>query len=144
MRTKMFSVAAALSAGALMLAACSSSEGGTEPQENGSSSSVKTDTVIDQFGEVRKTIGPNGEEPTPSEELVLTEAEQEEIRNGGYRAAISWHEQSNYSQALQAGMEEVFEELGIEVVSVTDASFDAAVQADQILSAVALNPDVIL
>jgi ribose transport system substrate-binding protein len=102
------------------------------------------DTVIDQFGEITQTVGPNGEEPTPSTELVLTEEEKEQIRAGGYRAAISWHELSNYSQALQAGIEEVFEDLNIEVVAVTDAGFDAAVQADQILSALALEPDVIL
>lgn len=144
MRTKMFSVIAALSAGALMLSACSSDGAEDKPKDDGSSSSVKTDTVIDRFGEVTSTVGPNGEEPTPSEELVLTDEEKAQIREAGYRAAISWHEQSNYSQALQAGMEEVFDELGIEIVSVTDAGFDAAVQADQILSAVALKPDVIL
>jgi len=148
MRTRRFSAVAAIAAAALALAACSNGTDSPSTQSpdatNGSGSSVPMDTVIDRFNDVTETVGPNGESPTPSTELVITDEEKEQLRAGGFRAAISWHELSNYSQALQAGMEEVLEDLGIEIVSTTDAGFDAATQADQLLSALALQPDVIL
>lgn len=111
---------------------------------SGSSPSVPTDTVIDQFGTVVETIGPNGEEPTRAAEVVLTDEQAAAIAAGGYRAAIAWHEVSGWSQAIQAGIEDEFAVLGVEIVSVSDAKFDAALQANQIETAISLEPDVIL
>jgi len=109
-----------------------------------SDAEVPTDTVIDRFGTVTQTVGPNGERPTPVADVTLTDKQAAQIRQGGYRAAIAWHELSNWSQALQSGMESKFDELGVQVVSTTDAKFDAATRANQIESALALKPDVLL
>lgn len=148
MRSMRSAMLAAAAASILVLTACDSTDpadpSDTQPADETAAPGVPTDTVIDRFGDVTQTVGPNGEEPTPSSGLELTDEQKEQIRSGNYRAAILWHELSNYSQALQAGIEEVFAELEIEIVANTDAGFDAAVQADQILSALALEPDVIL
>ncbi len=41
-------------------------------------------------------------------------------------------------------MESKFDELGVQIVSTSDAKFDAATQANQIEYALALKPDVLL
>ena len=88
--------------------------------------------------------GPNGETPTPSSELELTDEEIEQVRSGGYTAALVWHENSAFIQAVEAGVREEFEELGIEVIASTSAEFDAAQQAANIETVLANNPDIIV
>ena len=88
--------------------------------------------------------GPNGETPTPSSELELTDEEIEQVRSGGYTAALVWHENSAFIQAVEAGVREEFDELGIEVVASTSAEFDAAQQAANIETVLATNPDIIV
>lgn len=131
-----FAALATVVAGALALTACS---GGTAE-----GSSVPSDTVIDRFGTVTETVGPNGEVPTPAADLTLTADQRAAIAAGGYRAAILWHELSSWSKAIQAGIEDELSELGIAIVATSDAKFDAATQANQIESTLALQPDVIL
>lgn len=127
---------AALVAGALALTACST---GTA-----AGTSVPDDTVIDRFGTVTETVGPNGETPTPTADLTLTDEQRATIASGGYRAAVLWHELSSWSKAIQAGIEDEFSELGIAIVATSDAKFDAATQANQIETTLTLQPDVIL
>ena len=107
-------------------------------------SGVDDDTVIDQFGEITETVGPNGEAPTDANDVVLTEEQKETIRGGDHRVAILWHELSGWSQAIQDGMMDVFDDLDIEVTTTADAAFDAPTQASQIESALATQPEVIL
>lgn len=134
-RNRALAGAALVGALALTLAACSSGE--TEP-------SVPTDTVIDRFGEITGTVGPNGEQPTPGVDVTLTQEQEEQLRGGDYRAGILWHELSAWSLAIQAGIEDQFADLGITVVATAGAKFDTATQANQIESTLALKPDVIL
>jgi len=49
------------------------------------------------------TRGPNGELPTASSTLMLTDAEAARIRGGHYTAAFSWHTSSDFTTAVQAG-----------------------------------------
>jgi ribose transport system substrate-binding protein len=105
---------------------------------------VDDDTVIDQFGEITETVGPNGEAPTDAAEVALTDEQKETIRSGNHRVAILWHELSGWSQAIQDGMLDVFNDLNIEVTTTADAAFDAPTQASQIESALATQPEVIL
>ena len=88
--------------------------------------------------------GPNGESPTDAADVTLTEEQKETIRAGDHRVAILWHELSGWSQAIQDGMVDVFDDLGIEVTTTADAAFDAPTQASQIESALATQPEVIL
>lgn len=116
------------------LTACSST---SEP-------SAPTDTVIDRFGTVTATIGPTGEKPTPAADIILTVAQKQQIEEGDYRAAVLWHELSSWTKAIQAGIEDELAALGIELVATADAKFDAATQANQISTTLAMQPDVIL
>jgi ribose transport system substrate-binding protein len=130
---------AALTISALALSACSGPGSGS-----GTDNALPTSTVIDRFGSITETVGPNGETPTPSSEIILTDEQKSQLASGGYRASILWHELSSWTKALQAGIEDQLAELGIEVVSTSDAKFDAATQANQIETTLALQPDVIL
>jgi ribose transport system substrate-binding protein len=130
---------AALTISALALTACSDS--GTD---SGTDNALPASTVIDRFGTITETVGPNGETPTPASEITLTSEQKAQLASGGYRASILWHELSSWTKALQAGIEDQLAELGVEVVSTSDAKFDAATQANQIETTLALEPDVIL
>jgi ribose transport system substrate-binding protein len=88
--------------------------------------------------------GPNGEAPTPAGELTLTQDEIDRVTEGNYTAALVWHENSEFIQAVQKGVEQGFSELGIEIVASTSAEFDAARQADNVETVLALNPDIIV
>ena len=66
------------------------------------------------------------------------------VQAKGYSAALLWHDQSDFVNAVTAGASDEFERLGIEVVAVTSAGFDAAKQRSDIETALAKNPDIIL
>jgi ribose transport system substrate-binding protein len=87
--------------------------------------------------------GPNGEVPTPAEELTLTPEELEQVQAGNFTAALVWHENSVFVQTIEAGLRDKFRELGIEVVASTSADFDAARQAANVETVLALDPDII-
>jgi ribose transport system substrate-binding protein len=89
--------------------------------------------------------GPNGESPTPPIGLELTYEELQQVRAMGATAGIVMHYGGNdWSQAQIAGLETQFAELGIEVVAVTDAGFEAEKQVADIERVLAKEPDVIV
>lgn len=100
-----------------------SSASGTSSASGSSSSAGSGSGAKAGTGEILST-GPNGETATPATELSLTDEEIEEIKAGGYTAAISFHYGGNdWSTAQRQGLEDTFKKLGIEVVAVTDADF---------------------
>jgi len=89
--------------------------------------------------------GPNGEPATPIAEVAeLTPAEVDKVRKGGYTAALLWAGAGEWYDALGAGASDRFDKLGIKVVAKADAQFDPAKQANDVESAMALKPDIIL
>jgi ribose transport system substrate-binding protein len=89
--------------------------------------------------------GPNGEPATPVAEIApLTDDEVQQIKDGGYTAALLWAGAGEWYNALGAGASDTFAQLGIEVVATADAQFDPAKQASDVESAMALDPDVVL
>lgn len=88
--------------------------------------------------------GPNGERPTSADQLTLSQDEIDSVKAGGYTAAFVWHENSDFIQAVQEGVEKGFNELGIEVLASTSAEFDAARQADNVETVLALDPAIIV
>lgn len=137
-KVRMYGVAAIATA-ALVMTGCAPQGGG-----GGDASDVPMDTVIDRFGVITDTLGPNGETATRISELELTDEEKTQLREGGYRAAVLWHELSAWTLVVQSQIEAVFDDLGIEMVATADAKLDPATQANQILSSLALEPDVLL
>ncbi len=66
------------------------------------------------------------------------------MKAGEYTAALVWHENSAFIQAVEVGVREKFDELGIEVVASTSAEFDPAQQAANVETVMATNPDIIV
>jgi ribose transport system substrate-binding protein len=123
---------AVLAAVGLVAAAC----GGDGEEAEESPAVVDTGALVTQ--------GPGGEEPTPSSEVQLTDDEVAQVRDGGYTAALLWHTSAAFTEAVSAGARDAFEELGIEVVAETNAEFDAAQQAADVETVLALDPDIII
>lgn len=90
------------------------------------------------------TQGPNGEPASPSGDIALTADELSQIQEGGYTAALLWHISGAFTDAVSQGARDAFAEMGIDVVVETEAGFDAAQQANDVETAMALNPDIIL
>ena len=91
------------------------------------------------------STGPNGETATPATELSLTDEEIEEVKAGGYTAAISFHYGGNdWSSAQQKGLKDTFEKFGIEVVAITDANFSAEKQVSDLETIMAKQPDLLV
>ena len=91
-----------------------------------------------------ETIGPGGESATPSSSVVVSDDQVAAVQAAGYSAALLWHDQSDFVNAVTAGASDEFERLGIEVVAVTSAGFDAAKQRSDIETALAKSPNIIL
>jgi ribose transport system substrate-binding protein len=90
------------------------------------------------------TRGPNGERPTPLSALRLTPSEIAKVRAGRYTAALVWHESSEFTGAVDAGVRDELGVLGIKVVAETSANFDAAKQKSDLETVQAKRPSVLL
>ncbi len=90
------------------------------------------------------TTGPHGEKPTPAASVSLTSAEEAQIKDGKFTAALVWHEMSEYTNAVNNGAQDEFKRLGIEVVAQTDAGFDAARQKADVETVLAKRPSIIV
>jgi ribose transport system substrate-binding protein len=90
------------------------------------------------------THGPNGERATPTSALQLGSGEVATVRAGHHTAALVWHEDSDFTTAVTAGVHDEFERLGIKVIAETSANFDAAKQKADIETVQAKKPSVLL
>jgi ribose transport system substrate-binding protein len=128
-------------AAAIPLAACGgddSSSSSDESAKSGASVEVK------ESKRLGKTTGPNGETPTSTDDLTLTDEELAKVKEGGYKVAMAWHTSSDWVNGVMAGAEDELAKLGMEVVAKTDAGFDAARQKNDLETISAKKPDVIM
>ena len=100
--------------------------------------------AISSSAAVGRTHGPNGETPAPASALRLTSRDVATVRSGRYGAALVWHEDSAFTEAVTAGVHKEFGALGIRVVAQTSAGFDPAKQKADIETVAARKPDVML
>lgn len=91
-----------------------------------------------------QTMGPNGEAPTPVASLRLSKADVAKVSEGGYTAALVWHELYDWSNAVAQGAKDEFSRLGIEVIAETNAGFDTARQKSDVETVMANNPTIIV
>ena len=91
-----------------------------------------------------QTIGPGGESSTPSSSVTVPADKEAMLGSGGYKAALLWHDQSDFVNAVTAGATDEFTRLGIEVIAITSAGFDAAKQRSDIETVLAKEPHIIL
>lgn len=139
---------------ALVLAACTGGSPSAEPTDAASpgasaaaseAAACNPSDALAQLEAEVLSLGPNGEEPTSPDEVSLSDEELEEIRGMGATAAIVMHYGGNdWSQAQIAGLNEQFEEMGIEVVATTDADFRPEQQVSDIETVMARDPDIIV
>lgn len=142
---------APLAVAAVALTACATEPGGSpsadpiETEETVSDVSAHADEALRELAGQVLATGPHGESPSPASAAELTDYEVEQIRALGATAAIVLHYGGNdWATAQVAGLRARFEELGIEVVAVTDADFDPAQQVSDIETVMAMNPDIIV
>ncbi len=91
------------------------------------------------------SLGPHGEEPSAASGISLTDAELDQIREMNATAAIIMHYSGNdWSQAQIKGLRSKFDEMGIEVLGVTDAGFKPEKQVSDIETMLAKKPDIIV
>ena len=91
------------------------------------------------------SLGPNGETPELAANVRLSEDEISRIAAMRAKAAIVLHYGGNdWSQGQVDGLKAQFAAMGIEVIAVTDAGFDAAKQASDLKAVLAKKPDIIV
>jgi ribose transport system substrate-binding protein len=90
------------------------------------------------------TRGPHDETATPTSALGFTPAEIARMRAAHATVALAWHEGSDFVRAVTAGAHAMFDRLGIEVVSESEADFDAAKQRSNVETALARRPSAML
>ncbi|MCC5975296.1 MAG: substrate-binding domain-containing protein [Rubellimicrobium sp.] len=91
-----------------------------------------------------QTVGPSGDTATPSTEVTVSDDQAAALAGQGLTAALLWHDQSDFVNAVTAGATDEFTRLGIEVVATTSAAFDSAQQLADVETAMALQPSIIL
>ncbi len=91
-----------------------------------------------------QTVGPNGEIATPSKEITVSDQQAGDLKAKKLKAALLWHEQSDFVNAVTAGATDEFARAGIEIVATTSAAFDSAKQLADVETTLALKPDIIL
>ncbi len=89
--------------------------------------------------------GPNGEKAEHPETLVLSESETQEILKRSYSAAIAFHYSGKaWMKLIENGIRDIFYKLGIKIIAITDAHFDAHLQSRQLESLLSQKPDIII
>jgi ribose transport system substrate-binding protein len=89
--------------------------------------------------------GPHGEDPSPASAVSLSSEEIDKIRGLKAKAAIVLHYGRNdWAEAQVAGLKSQFDKMGIEIIAVTDAGFNAERQVANIQQALSLNPQIII
>lgn len=88
--------------------------------------------------------GPNGEAAVPAVDVELTEEQYAKAKEMGLSLAMLWAGAGEWYNGMSEGAKSECEKMGIEVVTTADAEFDPALQATQIETALALNPDIML
>jgi len=136
---------ATLATASLVLGACAAP---ADDMDNSQAEAETEETVVAEEAAAEEPslefVGPNGEVPGALGELQLSSDEQAEVADLGLTAAFIWHTSGDFVNAVEAGARQEFEALGIEVVASTQANFDAATQADNVGSVLALDPDIVV
>jgi ribose transport system substrate-binding protein len=140
---KLISAAAVVVATGIALSGCSASASSTSVQ-NADVTAQAEKAIADLKGTINGT-DPNGVKPSGFDATELTDDEIGQIKDLGLKAGVAMHSMSDaWSVQLVAGLKDEFDELGIELVGVTDAENDPAKQTTQIESLLAADPDFIV
>jgi ribose transport system substrate-binding protein len=135
----------AVVAAAAFLAGCGA-DSGTEAQRPADPALVeKAQAALDRLSQETLSKGPNGEKAVAADTVTLSPAEIEQVKAKGATAAIAMHTGGDdWSRAQIAGLRSEFKRLGIKVIAVTDANFNASRQVSDIQAVLARRPAIIV
>lgn len=103
------------------------------------------DDALAQLATQTLSTGPGGETPAAASSVTLSDDELAKIKDMKATAAIVMHYGGNdWSQAQINGLQDQFGKMGIQVIAVTDAGFQAAKQVSDIETILAQNPSIIV
>jgi ribose transport system substrate-binding protein len=89
--------------------------------------------------------GPFGEEAMPIERLALSEKEIENLRNGHFKIAISFHYGNTaWTRLHENGIRDTLEKYGVRILSITEAHFNPELQVTQLEGLRMQKPDAII
>ena len=89
--------------------------------------------------------GPFGERAVSIDTISLSPEERKRIRNGKYRAAIVFHYTGTaWSELHEKGIRDELDQYNIDIISVTDAHFDPALQNMQLEGLMLQHPDAVI
>lgn len=147
-RLRLTGMLASASVAALMLAGCG---GGSETAQSGDPADFVLNgwpmpdwLVLPDTDTLAGRSDPEGHEPTWFTEVQMTQAEVDEVRELGLKAAFVNWDDVPFNKAFEYGADRAFAELGIDVVARTNFEFDAAKASADIQNVLALDPDIIL
>jgi ribose transport system substrate-binding protein len=142
-RSRSARIGTMLLAAGLALTACASDSGQPEGK------SAEADTVVLKAADLQPQSivgkGQHGETPALIDVLQLTDAEKDKVRSGHFRVGIAMVTASlDYATLQVKGMTDTLEDLGMEVIGVTDAKFDVHTQISDIENLITQKPDLII
>lgn len=94
--------------------------------------------------QLRADLASDLQQAATAEQIQISAAEQQQIKQQQLTAALVWHGSSPWISAVTAGATAEFAAMGVKVVAVTDAQFDPAKQAADIENISMLKPDFML
>ncbi|MFS0614410.1 LacI family DNA-binding transcriptional regulator [Lederbergia ruris] len=114
------------------------------PSEIKESTRVPVDLTIRESTQ-NISRGPFGEMAVYPEQNMLTEEEIEELHNGDYKVAISFHYSGDkWTKLHEQAIKDTLNRYGIRLLSTTDAHFDPILQVTQLESLIMQKPDAII
>ncbi|MDR1613271.1 MAG: substrate-binding domain-containing protein [Planctomycetota bacterium] len=91
-----------------------------------------------------RTVGPNGEDPTPYTDVVPTAAQIAKAKERKLKGVLLLHQTTDFTNALQSGVKDAFAKAGVTLAVVTDAEMDSNKQRTDIETSLALSPDILI
>ncbi|GAE36179.1 substrate-binding domain-containing protein [Halalkalibacter akibai] len=100
---------------------------------------------MDNVSNIIVSNGPHGEEAVSASEIVIMDEQAEKIRESNITAAIAMgFLGDDWSEQQLAGIKSEFTNLGIEIISETNANFDDTKQISDLETIGVRNPDILV
>ena len=128
---------------ALSLVACGRQPAADDNQDADSTPVDTSNYVKTDYNPTKPmTKGINGEDPASLADFSFTDEELQQLKDGNFKVAIAYHQLGDQCNVVKCeAAKATFEELGIEVLTVTEAQMNDNTQYDQLETIAAMNPD---
>lgn len=95
-----------------------------------------------------QTRGPRGEEPVDSQTITLSDEDiaalkEMDAEGDGLEAAILWPASFQFYNVAGNGIKEELDKVGAEIIATTDSRYDPAIQANDVETVMASEPELI-